>query len=81
MSAIKENIGIKSKDFKIPKGIIIAIAKVGDFVPIPLNSIRLEKMTSTLLVSNTKIKQALNIEKLPFTAEEGLRKTIQSFKK
>lgn len=66
-------------DLALPKGIVNAIAKVGDVFPIPLNSKRLRKLTSDLLVSNEKIKNALGIEKLPLTAKEGLKKTIRSF--
>ena len=34
----------------------------------------------SLPVSNDKIKSALGIEKLPLSAEEGLAKTMKSFK-
>ena len=64
----------------LPKAFVKTIAKIGDKIPIPLNSKRLKKMTSDLLVSNKKIKTALGIEKLPLTAKEGLEKTIRSFK-
>src|SRR5690606_870513 len=64
----------------LPKGLVKLIAKVGDVLPLPLNTIRLKKMTSNLVLSNKKIKTALNIIKLPLSAEEGLIKTIQSFK-
>ncbi|MNY83513.1 hypothetical protein D3C86_2263440 [compost metagenome] len=53
---------------------------MGDVFPFPLNSERLKKLTESYIVSNTKIKDALQIEKLPYTAHEGLEKTIQSFK-
>jgi hypothetical protein len=33
------------------------------------------------VVSNAKIKQALGIDKMPVTAEEGMRKTLASFNK
>lgn len=69
----------KSINLSIPKIIIQSIAKVGDILPLPLNTKRLKKMTSNLLVSNQKIKSALQIEKLPLTAEQGLAKTIKSF--
>ncbi|MDO5615021.1 MAG: NAD-dependent epimerase/dehydratase family protein [Cruoricaptor ignavus] len=64
----------------IPKSVIIILAKIGDFVPIPLNTKRLKKMTGNLEVSNKKIKSTLGITRLPLTAEEGIRKTIKSFK-
>lgn len=68
-------------NLSLPKGLISAIAKIGDVLPIPLNSKRLKKMTATLLVSNQKIKKELGIKTLPLSAEDGLKKTIESFKK
>jgi len=38
-------------------------------------------LTESYGVSNQKIKSNLKIDKLPITAEEGLRITINSFKK
>jgi nucleoside-diphosphate-sugar epimerase len=64
----------------LPKSLVKSLAKFGDFLPLPLNSERLKKMTSDLVISNQKIKSALGIEKLPLSAEEGLTKTIKSFK-
>ena len=72
---------IKVININIPKSMIKGLARIGDFVPIPLNTKKLKKMTNNLLVSNQKIKTALGIEKLPITAEHGLEKTIKSFKK
>ncbi|MNI85856.1 hypothetical protein D3C73_1428870 [compost metagenome] len=59
--------------------VVHVIAKLGDVLPFPLNTRRLKKMTSDLLVSNNKIKEALGIEELPLTAEQGIEKTIRSF--
>lgn len=67
--------------FALPTFLVNALAKIGDMVSFfPLNSVKLKKMTSNLLVSNQKIKTALNINKLPLSAEEGLIKTVKSFK-
>lgn len=63
-----------------PKFLINSLAKMGDMISLPINSKRLKKMTSNLIVSNQKIKTALNIDSLPVSAEEGMRKTIESFK-
>ena len=63
-----------------PKFLINSFAKMGDMISLPINSKRLKKMTSNLIVSNQKIKTALNIVSLPITAEEGMKKTIESFK-
>jgi len=73
--------GKKSKLWKIPTSFIRGGAKIGDKIKLPLNSERLKKLTESYMVSNQKIKTALAINKLPLSAEEGLIKTIQSFKK
>ena len=64
---------------KIPKHLISFVAKTGDYLKLPLNSERLKKLTENYIVSNQKIKTALNIDSLPITAEEGMKKTIESF--
>ena len=64
---------------KIPKHLISFIAKTGDYLKLPLNSERLKKLTENYIVSNHKIKTALNIDSLPISAEEGMKKTIESF--
>lgn len=80
IETIKKVTGKKSPDIALPKFFVKGIAKIGDVLPIPLNTKRLKKMTSDLLVSNAKIKQSLSIDKLPLTAKEGLEKTIKSFR-
>lgn len=67
------------KSLAIPRPLIKLGAKLGDFLPLPLNTPRLRKLTSDLLMSNTKIKTALGIAALPVTAREGLLKTLRSF--
>ena len=67
--------------FKIPKFFFKSLAKLGDKIKLPFNTKKLEKLTNSYTVSNQKIKTALNIEKLPYSGEEGLYNTIQSFKK
>ncbi|WP_326986009.1 NAD-dependent epimerase/dehydratase family protein [Chryseobacterium sp. MP_3.2] len=72
--------GNKSKIWKINSGLISGFARAGDFLKLPLNSERLKKLTESYVVSNTKIKMALGIDQLPVSAQEGLIKTIKSFK-
>ncbi|MBL3547353.1 NAD-dependent epimerase/dehydratase family protein [Chryseobacterium sp. KMC2] len=72
--------GRKSKLWRLPSGMISSVAKLGDALKLPLNSERLKKLTESYQVSNEKIKNALHIKKLPVSAEEGLFKTIKSFK-
>jgi nucleoside-diphosphate-sugar epimerase len=63
---------------KLPKLFVIFIAKIGDFLPIPINSERLLKLTENYEVSNLKIKKAIQ-KKLPLSSIEGIKKTISSF--
>ena len=78
---IAESQNKKSRIWHLPAGMIKGIARFGDFLHIPLNSERLKKLTESYVVSNLKIKTALCIEKLPIIAEDGLKKTFESFRK
>lgn len=69
----------KAKILSVSKKIIYVIARLGDIFRLPLNTERLDKLTENFVVSNTKIKIVLGIEKLPTSAKEGLVKTIKSF--
>ncbi|WP_299051353.1 NAD-dependent epimerase/dehydratase family protein [uncultured Polaribacter sp.] len=75
---IGETIKKPAKILNIPKPLVIALAKIGDILPLPVNSEKLEKLTENYQVSNLKIKQALQKE-LPLSTSEGLKKTIASF--
>ncbi len=68
------------KLWKIPRKLISFAAKTGDVFGLPLNTERLQKLTENYVVSNQKIKDLLEIEQLPLSAEEGLEITIKSFK-
>ena len=57
------------------------MAKVGGWLHLPLNPMRLQKLTENYVSSKDKIKRALGVEKLPVDAREGLVRTIESFKK
>lgn len=69
----------KSHILFLPKWLISSIAKIGDYIHLPLNTERLTKLTENYVVSNQKIRKALGISKLPFSTKEGLTTTIQSF--
>ena len=55
------------------------MAGFGDVAGLPLNSERLKKLTESYVISNGKIKKALGIEKMPYSAGEGMRRTFDSF--
>lgn len=77
---IGEILGVEAKFLNIPPFIIKLITRLGDFLRLPLNSHRLEKLTESYRVSNSKIKSALKIESLPISGINGLLKTLESFK-
>lgn len=64
--------------WNVPTFIIKFISKIGDFIKLPLNTERLNKLTENFIVSNNKIKTAIN-KPLPLSAKEGLMKTLNSF--
>ena len=77
---ICESLGRKAHIWKLPKGMMNGAAKIGDALHLPLNTERLGKLTENYISSNAKIKKALGIEKLPVSAREGLKVTLESFK-
>ena len=54
---------------------------MGDWLHLPLNSLRMQKLTENYVVSNAKIKAALGMTEMPVLAKDGLRETIKSFTK
>ena len=68
------------KILNISQNVIRFLARIGDVLPLPLNSERLQKLTESYVVDNSKLKQALGT-KLPIQTREGLITTFQSFRK
>jgi nucleoside-diphosphate-sugar epimerase len=77
---IGESVGRRSHIWQLPKGLMNGAAAIGSALKLPLNNERLRKLTENYVVSNAKIKQALGIDKMPVSAQEGMRKTLDSFK-
>ena len=76
---IGESVNKSPRIWKLPKSLINSLATVGGALHLPLTKERLQKLTENYVVSNEKIKRALNISKMPVSAEEGLTKTLKSF--
>ena len=68
----------KPKIWKISNGLVARIASFGDKLNLPLNTERLQKLTSSYVVSNAKIKAAIG-KPLPISSREGLLSTFTSF--
>ena len=78
VTIISKTISKKTKIINVPKFLIKLFAKLGDFLLLPINSERVQKLTENYEVSNKKIKKAIQKE-LPLTTEKGIEKTITSF--
>ena len=65
--------------FNVYPFIIKIIAKIGDVIPLPLNSERLKKLTESYMVSNEKLKKYIGKE-LPLTSRVGIINTFKTFK-
>jgi nucleoside-diphosphate-sugar epimerase len=72
------SLGKKTKIWKINVPFIKFLASIGDKIPLPLNSERLQKLTENYEVSNEKIVKALG-KQLHVSAREGLMRTFESF--
>lgn len=69
----------KVRIWHIPKSLISIGAIIGGWLHLPLNPLRMRKLTGNYVVSNSKIKQVLGINKMPVSARDGLIATIFSF--
>lgn len=77
---ICKSLGKKAHIWKLPKGLMTCIAKIGGALHLPLDQERLRKLTENYISSNAKIKKALGVEKMPVGAREGLKVTLKSFR-
>ena len=78
ISILSESQNRKLKIWNISQGLIKSLAKVGNFLLLPLTTERLQKLTESYVVSNQKIKTAIGKD-LPVSAKDGLLKTFNSF--
>jgi len=78
ISILAESQNREAKIWKVSKGLIQFIAKIGNFFRLPLNEERLHKLTESYVVSNLKIKSVIG-KPLPISSKEGLLKTFKSF--
>lgn len=76
---ICQSLGKKARIWRLPKGLMFFVARVGGWLHLPLNPERLRKLTENYISSNAKIKDALGVERMPVDARSGLRRTLESF--
>lgn len=77
---ICKSLGKKAHIWKLPKGLMNGVAKLGGWLHLPLNPERLRKLTENYISSNAKIKAALGVDRMPVDARDGLQTTFESFK-
>lgn len=77
---ICKSLGKKAHIWKLPKGLMNGVAKVGGMLHLPLDSERLRKLTEDYVSSNAKIKKAFGVDRMPVDARTGLQTTLESFK-
>lgn len=79
ITLICTTIGKKPRIWHLSKPFMECVAKIGSVAHLPLNTERLQKLTENYVASNSKIKQAIGVERMPVRAAEGLEQTIKSF--
>lgn len=77
---ICKSLGKKAHIWKLPKGFMNGVAKIGGALHLPLNPERLRKLTENYISSNEKIKKALGVTQMPEDARAGLQATLKSFR-
>ncbi|MBB5647471.1 NAD-dependent epimerase/dehydratase family protein [Pedobacter cryoconitis] len=80
VTILSASLNKKPRLWHIPANLIRFIANVGDKLLLPLNTERLDKLTESYVVSNDKLRKALN-KQLPLSSKEGLKITALSFLK
>lgn len=76
---ISNTTGRKPRIWNLPKIAVKTLARLGDYLFLPLNSEKLKKLTENYEVSNKKITDAID-SKLPISARNGLLITLESFR-
>jgi nucleoside-diphosphate-sugar epimerase len=78
ISVLAESQNRTARIWKVSKGLVQYVAKIGNFLKLPLNEERLHKLTDSYMVSNRKIKSVIG-KPFPVSSKEGLLKTFKSF--
>lgn len=71
--------GRKPRLWRMPKGLMRLVARMGDVFHLPLNTERLGKLTEDSFVDNAALKKLLGWSQMPIRAEDGMRETLKSF--
>jgi nucleoside-diphosphate-sugar epimerase len=69
----------KAKIIKVPKGILSLFAKIGDMFKWEFNSKKLFEISHSRIINGAKIKNALEMNNMPFDTETAAQKTIEYY--
>ena len=75
-----DTLGRRARLLNIPRGLVRTLARMGDWLHLPLNSERLKKLTESYVVSNARIRHVLGWERMPVATRDGLRLTLQALR-
>lgn len=74
-----EAMGKKARIWHSPQGLMNGVVCIGDWFHLPLNPLRIQKLTVNYISSNAKNMTTLGCEMLHVHAREGLMETIMCF--
>ena len=77
---IAESTDKNPRILNISQSFMRGFASVGGVLKLPLNPVRLQKLTENYVVSNKKLLDALGVKSMPIGSKDGIRKTLKSFK-
>ena len=77
IQVICETLGKKAHIWCFPKKLMNGVANVGGWLHLPLNPLRMQKLTENYVVSNAKIKTALGLAYMPIRAKDGLMRRLK----
>lgn len=77
---IGDSLGTKSRIWNVPCAWVTMAARLGNYLHLPLNTHRLQKLTESYVVSNNKIVTTIG-KPLPIASKEGLLKTFESYRR
>lgn len=80
VSILSVSLGKGPSFLKVPQQIVQYLGKLGTFFNLPFNTERLQKLTENYVVSNARIKSAID-KPFPLSSVEGLKVTAETFSK
>jgi nucleoside-diphosphate-sugar epimerase len=68
--------GRRARVLSVRPSLVRAVARVGDTLSLPLDTVRLTKLTESYVVSNRRLLEALELDRLPHPSAQTLRAAV-----